>query len=107
MNNIIKLNRENQSGFLSRYLEAQNNRFIPEELYFVAGVILTVGLPEIFFTIYGGLIPFIVFGSIATVGVGLGWAFDRYRAPYQSLSLRKGSAPTVHTSRNDTTKKAA
>jgi hypothetical protein len=107
MNNIINLNRENRNGFLGGYVEAQNNRFIPEELYFVAGVILTVGLPEIFFTIYGGLIPFIVFGSIATAGAGLGWAFNRYRAPYQSLSLRKGPAPNVHASRNDRTKKAA
>lgn len=107
MNNIIRIDRENKDGFLGDYIEAQNNRRIPEEVYFVAGVIFTVGLPEIFFVIYGGLIPFVVFASGLTVGAMLGWAFDRLKAPRQSLSIWKGGAPRVHTGRGDTTKRAA
>lgn len=107
MNNIIKIHRENMDGFLGAYIEAQNNQRIPEEVRFAAGVILTVGLPEIFFTIYGGLIPLIVFAGIFTVGVGLGGVFEQHKAPYQTLSLWKGPAPRVPARRNDTTKKAA
>lgn len=107
MNNIIKIDRENKNGFLGAYIEAQNNQRIPEEVYFVAGVVLTVGLPEIFLTIYGGLIPFIVFASSLAAGAGLGSAFNHYRSPYQSLSLGRGTAPRADASRNDTTRKAA
>jgi hypothetical protein len=107
MSNIIPINKENKGGFLGAYIEAQNNQRIPEEVYFVAGVILTVGLPETFFGIYGGLIPFVVFGSSLMIGAGLGWAFDYYKPSYQTLSLCQGNAPRVTARKNDTTKKAA
>lgn len=110
MSNIVtfnKYNKGNKGSFLGAYINAQNNQRIPEEVIFVAGVILTVGLPEIFLSVYGGLIPLIVFASSLLMGVGLGLVTDYYKTPYQTLSLSKGTVLQVPANRNDTTKKAA
>lgn len=110
MSNVISINKNSEGdkgSFLGAYIEAQNNQHIPEEVFFVAGVILTVGLPEFLLSVYGGLIPFIVFASSLLAGIGLGLATDYYKTPYQTLSLSKGTESQVSTSRNDTTRKAA
>lgn len=110
MTNVAPINRNNKDNndiFLGAYIEAQKNQRIPEEVYFAAGAILTVGLPEIFFIVYGGLIPFFVFASSLLVGAGLGVAKYRYGSSYQTLSLGIGPASQAPPSRRDTTKKAA
>lgn len=107
MSNIVSINRDNEVSFLGAYIEAQNNQRIPEEVFFVAGVILTVGLPESFLVIYGGLIPFIVFASSLLAGAGLGLAIDYYKSPYQTLSLSKEAGSQSPTRKDDTTRIAA
>lgn len=109
MNNVVSINKDNNGSrdLFGAYIKAQNNQRIPEEVFFVAGVILTVGLPELFFSIYGGLVPFIVFASTMLVGAGLGLATNYYKSPYQTLSLSKEPVPQFPTSKKGTTKKAA
>lgn len=110
MRNIVSINNDNKSDndvFLGAYIEAQKNQRIPEEVYFVAGAILTVGLPEIFFIFYGGLIPFFVFASSLLVGIGLGVTKYYYGSPYQTLSLARGTVSQAPPSEQDTTRKAA
>lgn len=109
MNNVVSFNKDKNGSrdLFGAYIRAQNNQRIPEEVFFAAGVILTVGLPELFFSIYGGLLPFIVFASTMLVGVGLGLAINNYKSPYQTLSLSKEPVTQSPTSRKGTTKKAA
>lgn len=71
--------------FLGAYSYAQNNERIPDTALFFAGVLLTVALPQIICTAYGGIIPFIAFAGSAFIGSVLGWV--RYRQmPYRALS---------------------
>jgi hypothetical protein len=71
--------------FLGDYSYAQNNERIPDTALFFVGVLLTVALPQIICTAYGGIIPLTAFASSALVGSVLGWV--RYRQmPYQALS---------------------
>ena len=110
MNNVVTINKNNKgsnASFLSAYIEAQNNQRIPDEVFFVAGAILTVGLPEFFFSFYGGLILFFVFAGMLLVGAGLGVAAYYYRSSYQTLTLSRGTVSQVPPSAQDTTKKAA
>ncbi len=109
MSNVISINKGNKrsNDFLGAYIEAQNNQRIPEEVFFAAGAILTVGLPEFIFSIYGGLIPFFVFASSLVAGVGLGLANYYYKSPYQTLSLSDRSGLQVPPGKKGTTKKAA
>jgi hypothetical protein len=111
MTNIVSINKDSKQrssdNFLGAYIDAQNNQRIPEEVIFVAGVILTLGLPEFFLSIYGGLIPLIVFASSLLVGSGLGVAINYYKLPYQTLSLNEEAESQVPASKNDTKKKAA
>jgi hypothetical protein len=110
MSNVASINKGNKGSkdsFLAAYIEAQNNQRIPEEVFFVAGAILTVGLPEFFFSFYGGLIPFFVLAISLLVGAGLGVATYYYRSPYQTLALSKGAVAQAPPSRKGTTKKAA
>ena len=109
MSNVISINKGNKrsNDFLGAYIEAQNNRRIPEEIFFVAGAILTVGLPEFIFSIYGGLIPFFVFASSLLVGAGSGLANYYYRSPYLTLSLSDRAGLQVPPGKKDTTDKAA
>jgi hypothetical protein len=104
MSNLISINK---GSFLGDYIDAQNNQRIPEEVFFVAGVILTVGLPGYFNSVYAGLIPFLVFASTFLIGAGLGLAAYFYTLPYQIISLDKEAMPEASTSKSDTTKKAA
>jgi len=110
MGDVVSINRQHQGStynFMGAYIKAQKNQRIPEEVTFVAGVILTVGLPEYFLSVYGGLIAFIVFAVSLIVGVGLGVALDYYKLPNQLLSLRKQVVSHAPTNENDNTKKAA
>ena len=110
MSKSVSISKENKSRkdcFLGAYIEAQNNQRIPEEVYFVAGAILTVGLPEFFFSFYGGLIPFFVFATSLLAGVGLGLATYYYELLYQPLLLNIGTVSQVPPSKKNTTKKAA
>ena len=107
MSKIVSINKCNRGDFLGTYIEAQNNQRIPDEVFFVAGAILTVGLPAFFFSVDGGLIPFFLFVSSLLVGIGLGLANYYYRLPYQTLSLSKGIVPQAPPSKQDTTEKAA
>ena len=103
---ITKATRGCNDSFLGSYIEAQNKQGILEEVFFVAGVILTVGLPEFFFIFYGGLIPFFVLAGSLLAGAGLGFAIYTFRSPYQTLSLSNGILPQVTPSKPDA-KKAA
>ena len=110
MSNIISINKSTEGlnvNVLSAYIDAQYNQRIPEEVFFVAGAILTVVLPELFFSIYGGLIPFFVFASSLIGGVGLGLAKYNDKSPYQTLSLSNQTVSQVQPRKENTRKEAA
>jgi hypothetical protein len=71
--------------FLGEYSYAQERERIPEAVLFYAGVILTVALPQIICTAYGGIIPFIAFAGTASAGSLIGWAMYR-QAPHRVAS---------------------
>jgi hypothetical protein len=58
--------------FPGAYIYARKNERIPETVLFMAGVFLTVALPQIICTAYGGIIPFIAFATTASAGSILG-----------------------------------
>jgi hypothetical protein len=68
--------------FLGAYSHAQDNERIPKTALFIAGAFLTVALPQIICTAYGGIIPFIAFASSASVGSIIGLIMYR-QMPYQ------------------------
>jgi hypothetical protein len=71
--------------FLGGYISALEGERINEAVLFIAGVFLTVALPQIICTAYGGIIPFIAFASTASAGSLLGWIMYRH-APYGVVS---------------------
>jgi hypothetical protein len=110
MSNVVSIDKHSTGhgdSFLGEYIESQNNQRIPEVVFFVAGAILTIGLPELYFSIYGGLIPFFVFAGCLLSGAGLGVGVYRFRSPYQILAINGRTVSQVTPSKEDTTKKAA
>jgi hypothetical protein len=110
MSNVASIDdghRNRKGGFLGSYIKAQNDQRIPEEVFFVAGVILTVGLPELVLSIYGGLTPFIVLASTLLAGGGLGLVAYCYKLPHQTMWLDTEAISRVPMSESDMTKKAA
>lgn len=110
MSNVVltfKDHKVSNHDFLGAYIEAQNNQRIPDEVVFVAGAILTVGLPEFFFSFYGGLIPFFVLAGSVLAGAGLGVVTYYHKPPYLTLSLGKGIVLQRPPNKKDTTGRAA
>jgi len=78
---VVQIHTRKFLGGYSRSLERER---INETVLFFAGVFLTVVLPQIICTAYGGIIPFIAFASTASAGSLLGWFMYRH-APYRAL----------------------
>jgi hypothetical protein len=87
--------------FLGTYYYAQSVERIPEQLLFVAGVILTVALPQIIFAAYGGIIPLIAFACCASIGSSLGWFMYR-QMPFQvpSFFAERNAPPSEDTAKD-------
>ncbi len=93
--------------FLGAYSNARDGERVPETVLFFAGVFLTVGLPEIICTAYGGIIPFIAFAATASAGSLLGWAIYR-QTPYTFASCAgTRDAPPADSGQDGARKKAA
>lgn len=110
MRDVVYMHHDDtgKDSFLSAYIKAQNNQRIPDEVFFVAGAILTVGLPELFFSFYGGFVLFLLLAGSLLVGAVVGVATYYYRSPFQTLSLKKATTILeVPPNRKDTTRKAA
>ena len=104
MSNVVALNSRR---FLGAYCEAQNSKSIPEEVFFFTGVILTIVLPQIIYSAYGGLVILFMFAGVALAGTFLGVAMY-YQLPYKLISFAKmGTVPQAPPSGSNTLKKAA
>lgn len=101
-----KLVQINKRRFLGDYY-AQNSEHIPEETFFFAGVTFSMVLPESMLVAYGGLVPLIVFASVALLGSL--WGLVRYyQSPREFLScFGKESRPQAPPSETPKLKKAA
>jgi hypothetical protein len=76
----------NAGQFLGSYRDTQNNKqFIPEDSLFVAGVLLSMVLPELIYIAYGGFLPLIAFAGSAVAGSTWGVAMY-YKSPERTIS---------------------
>lgn len=105
MNKVVSINI-NRKRLLGAYY-AQNNNRIPEDAFFFTGVILSMGLPEGFYSVYGGLVPFMMFAGSALVGSI--WGVARYRrSPAHNIPcINTGTMPRAPQSKDTNQKKAA
>jgi hypothetical protein len=73
-----KVVRIHTRKFPGGYSHAPERERISETVLFFTGVFLTVALPQIICTAYGGIIPLIAFASTASAGSILGWIMYRH-----------------------------
>ena len=108
MSNVIPINnRKSNRNFLGDYFYAQNSEHIPDEAAFFAGIIMAKVLPELFYSVYGGLVPLIAFAGTAVVGFIWGLIMY-YRFPFRVIScISKGNVPQAPPGKNSTLKRAA
>lgn len=104
---MSKVESINSRKVLGAYCDAQNNERLPEEAFFVTGVILTVVCPQIIFYSYGGIIPLIALSGSALVGTLLGLSMHRQSAYRVISTIRTGNIPQAPTNEDRTTRKAA
>jgi hypothetical protein len=75
----------NQGRFLGSYIEAENSERRLDALCFFTGVMVSMVLPQIIFSVYGGFVPVIAFVCSALTGVLLGFVIYRF-SPHRTLS---------------------
>lgn len=85
--------------FLGAYSDARGRERIPETARFFAGVILTMALPQLICTAYGGFIPFIAFAATASAGTLIGWAM--YRQASEGAASCVGARDTPRAPRSE------
>jgi hypothetical protein len=67
-----KVTSINKGRFLGSYSDAQKSERIPDAVYFVTGVMLSIVLPQMIYSVYGGFVPLIAFVSSTLTGFFLG-----------------------------------
>ena len=83
----------NEGKFLGSYAEAGSKEWIPDGIYFAAGVVITVALPQLFYSVYGGIVPLVAFLGSSLAGLTLGLIIRRL-APYTITScVGMGTVP--------------
>jgi hypothetical protein len=83
---MAKVTSINRDTYLHAYCESQNIERIPEGLRFAVGVLLSIGLPQLTFGIYGGRASVFTFAAYGSVGCL--WGLGRYfLQPDQFLSI--------------------
>jgi hypothetical protein len=96
MNDVVSINGRK---FLGTYIDAQNGEWIPDEVVFAAGVILTMVLPQLICSAYG-LLPLSAFAVTALAGSLWGLANYR-RQPYPTPAFtRTGTVPQAPRGKN-------
>ena len=76
--NVVSINSYKVLGM---YLNALERERIPEEVYFVVGVIFSLVLPQFIYSLYGGFPAVAAFAASGLAGLALGFAKYR-RSPY-------------------------
>lgn len=72
----------NRGKFLGSYCDDARKERIPDQVYFAAGVLLSLGLSQFIFGVYGGATVVTAFAGSAAAGVV--WGLVKYlRGPYQ------------------------
>jgi VIT1/CCC1 family predicted Fe2+/Mn2+ transporter len=108
MNNVVSINkrRSNERKFLDAYSDAQTKERIPDDAFFVAGVILSMILPEGIYSFYGGIVPLAAFVATALAGTILGVTMY-YTAAFSFISYFSKSTVLQSPPSRDTMKKKA
>jgi hypothetical protein len=108
MNNVISINNRKSNGnFLGDYRYARNSERIPDEAIFFAGIIMAKVLPELFYSVYGGIIPLTAFVGTAAAGTICGLLMY-YQFPFRIIScVDTGTVPQTPQSESSPLKKAA
>lgn len=104
MNRVTSINR---NMYLGGFCDSQNTKRIPDELLFAAGVLSTMGLPQLILSVYGGTATLVVLAGITLLGSMAGLVVYRY-LPYRmprciDAEINAQSPP----SKNSTLRRAA
>jgi hypothetical protein len=90
MGKVVSINK---GRFLGSYSEAENSQRIPDAVYFVAGVLVSMVYPQIIYSVYGGFVPLIAFVCSALTGFVLGVVVYRF-SPHRIIScVNTGTVP--------------
>lgn len=88
-----KVTSINKGRFLGSYSEAQNSERIPDAVYFVTGVMVSMVVPQIIYSVYGGFVPLIAFVCSSLTGFFLGLAVYRFSANRIISCVGTGTVP--------------
>ncbi len=81
--NVVSINRNKVPG---TYLNARERKIIPEEAYFVGGVIFSLVLPQFIYSLYGGFLVTSAFAGSGLAGLILGFVMYNH-SPYRPSSI--------------------
>ena len=88
-----KVTSINKGRFLGSYSEAQDSERIPDAVYFVTGVLVSMVLPQIIYSVYGGFVPLIAFACSTFAGVFLGLVVYRFSTNRSISCVGTGTVP--------------
>jgi hypothetical protein len=81
MNKVTSIKR---NLYLGEYCDSQYLKRTPEGLSFAVGVLLTVGLPQIILSAYGGIATLMALAGATMIGAIAGLVLYRYM-PYEMV----------------------
>jgi hypothetical protein len=108
MSNVVSINekRSNERKVLGTYCARQNRERIPDEALFVAGVIVSLVVPEAIYCAYGGPVPLAAFVGSALTGTIVGLMMY-YTTAFKVISCFSKRTMTQAPPNRDTTQKKA